>query len=118
MSRGRLDRRVQFRRASVVSDGLGTRLEWNAANPAADNLGAPVKAHKSDISDGERWRASEVQASVTTRFLVRRGTLTSTITPKDRLVCEGLVFDIHGIKEPADGRRRWIEITASARNDQ
>lgn len=114
----RLDRRIQFLRGTVVTDGFGTRLEWNAANPAADNHGSPVWASKSDISDGERWRASEVQAHITTRFLVRYSAFTAGITPKDRLVFEGRTYDIHGIKEPPRTRRQWIEITASARNDQ
>ena len=114
----RLDRRVQFRRAALVTDGFGTRLAWNDANPAADNHGAPVWAEKADISDGERWRAGEVQAHVTTRFKVRCSAFAAGITPKDRLVCEGLTYDIHGIKEPPGTRRQWIEITASARNDQ
>lgn len=115
---GQLDRRIQFRRAELVSDGYGTRLEWNSEEPEADNFGAPIWAMKVDISDGERWRAGEVQSHVTTRFVVRFSSFTQTITPRDRLVCHGRVYDIHGIKEPPGARRQWIEITASARNDQ
>lgn len=118
MRAGRLDRRIQFRRGTLVTDGFGTRLEWNAADPAADNLGTPVWAEKSDISDGERWRAGEVAAHITTRFKVRYSSFSVGITPKDRIAFDGMTFDIHGIKEPPGTRRQWIEITASARNDQ
>lgn len=114
---GRLDRRIQFRRGSVVTGGLGAELIWDTANPAADDLGGPVSAMKVDISDGERWRAGEVAAHVTTRFVIRYSPFAAGITPQDRLVMDGRVYDIHGIKEPPGSRRRWIEITASARND-
>ena len=114
---GSMDRRIQFRRATLVNDGFTTSLQWDADNPGNDNHGSPVWAQKTDVSDGERWRAGEVQAQITTRFLVRYSTFTAAITPKDRLVCEGLTYDIHGIKEPPGTRRQWVEITASARND-
>lgn len=118
MTAGTLDRRIQFRRGTLKTDGFGTRLEWNTADPAADNYGAPVWAEKADISDSERWRAGEVAAHVTTRFKVRYSSFSAGITPKDRLVLGGLTFDIHGLKEPPGTRRQWIEITATARNDQ
>jgi head-tail adaptor len=114
---GALDRIVQIRRGTVVSDGFGTRLAWNDANPAADNYGDPHPASKADISDGERWRAGEVQAHVTTRFVLRWSPWAAGISPKDRLVCEGRVYEIVGVKE-AEGRRQWFELTCAARSDQ
>jgi SPP1 family predicted phage head-tail adaptor len=106
---GQLDRRVQFRRATLADDGYTTAAETWA------DLGAPVWASKADISDGERWRAGEVQAHITTRFRVRWSTFSAGITPKDRLVCAGVTYDISGIKEV--GRRELLEITAAARAD-
>lgn len=106
----RLDRRVQFRRKALVSDGFGYAEQW------ADH-GAPVPASKEDVSDGERWRAGEVSAHVTTRFVVRWSAFAADITPADRVVFEGREFDISGVKEPKGTRRKWIEITAAARND-
>lgn len=106
---GALDRRVQVRRAVLSDDGLGQVLSW------ADH-GAPVWAAKKDISDGERWRAAEVQAHVTTRFTLRWSPFAAGITPKDHLVCEGLEYEITGVKE-GPGRRVSIEITAAARTD-
>lgn len=105
---GALDRRVQFRRAALVDDGFTEVEVW------ADH-GAPVWAGRTDISDGERWRAAEVQAAVTTRFTVRSSSFTRDISPRDRLVCEGLTHDISGIKQM--GRRDLLEITAAARVD-
>lgn len=106
---GDLDRRVQFRRATLVDDGFQEVETW-------DNHGSPVWASKTDVSDGERWRAGEVGASITSRFVVRSSTFSRDLTPKDRLVCEGREYDITGIKEI--GRRDRLEITASARADQ
>jgi head-tail adaptor len=104
----KLDRRVQFRRLALVSDGFGSAESWA-------NHGAAQPAAKKDISDGERWRAGEVQSHVTARFVVRSSEFTRGLTPADRLDCQGLSYDIAGIKEL--DRRGFLEITAAARND-
>ena len=91
-----------------MDDGLAKSETWT-------DYGDAVWASKADISDGERWRAGEVSAQVTTRFRVRWNGTTSAITPKDRLACEGREYDITGIKEI--GRREGLEITAAARAD-
>lgn len=111
---GSMDRRVQFLRAAEVDDGFGVVESWEL--PAALH-GSPVWANKRDLSDGERWRAGEVQAHVSTRFTVRYSPFTAAITPKDRLVCEGVTYEIAGRKE-GPGRRQWIELTCAARTDQ
>ena len=116
MGAGRLDRLVQFRRAQVVDDGFNSSLKWDDAAPENDNHGTLIHAEKTDVSDGERWRASEVSAMITTRFIVRYSAFTADISPKDRLTCEGETYEVSGIKEDK-GRRRWLEITASARVD-
>lgn len=111
MGAGNLDRRIQFRRATLTDDGFSQVETW------AD-YGDPVWAEKRDVSDGERWRADEVAASVTSWFNVRFSTFSAGITPKDRLVCEGLEYNIVGAKEPPGTRRQWIEMTCAARIDQ
>lgn len=108
MNAGSLDRRIQFRRKTLTSDGMGYAETWA-------NHGQPVPASKTDISDGERWRAGEVQAHVTTRFVVRWSVFAADINPSDRLNLDGRGYDIFGVKEL--GRKQWIEITAAARND-
>lgn len=106
----RLDRRVQFLAKALVSDGFGSAEVWT-------NSGVLQPANKQDISDGERWRAGEVQAHVTTRFVVRWSAFTATVTPAWRLVCEGVEYDIFGLKDYTEARNKWLEITAAARND-
>jgi len=108
MEAGTLDRRVQFRRGTLVDDGF-------ASVPAWADFGAPVWASKTDVSDGERYRANEVAASVTARFVVRYSPFTASISPADRMVCAGREYDITNIKEI--GRREGLEMTASARAD-
>lgn len=109
MRAGKLNRIVQVQRATVTRGALGSVETW------ADH-GDPFRAEKMDLSDAERWRAGEVAAHVTARFRVRWWTFTAGITPKDRLVCEGVTYEITGIKEVE--RRRELEITVAARTDQ
>lgn len=109
MAAGNLDRLVQFHRYSETDDGYGPDEKW------AEH-GSPIWASKKDVSDGERMAAGWIEATVVSRFLVRWSAFTAALTPKDRLVCGGLAYEIIGIKE-GDGRRRWLEITATGRND-
>lgn len=104
----RLDRRVQFQRAPETAGAFGP-VEGVFANH-----GSPVWAQRKDVSDGERARAGIVEAHLMTRFVVRWSAFTAGITAKDLLVCDGVTFNINGIKEPT-GRRQWIEISATAR---
>ena len=105
----RADRRVQFERYTATDDGFGQVQDWTAH-------GSPVPAERRDVSDGEKARAGEVQATLMTRFIVRWSPFSADITPKDRLTTEGRAFNIVGAKE-SGGRRRYIELTCVARND-
>jgi len=105
MRAGSLDRLVQFRRAAISDDGFGT------VETFADH-GEPQWAEKKDLSDGERWRAGAVDATVTTRFVVRWSAFTFDLTPRDELVCDGHTYSIAGLKETGK-RREGIEITAA-----
>lgn len=102
-----LDRRIQFQRATLVSDGL-------SRNEIFSDYGDPVWASKTDVSDGERWRAGEVAAQITTRFVVPRDTFTSSLTAADEMICENVTYQITGVKE-FKGQRHWLEITAAAK---
>lgn len=108
MKARKLDRLIQFQRAAVTDDGFST-VE------AFANHGAAVWAEKNDITDGERARAGVVEAQLMTRFKIRWSAFTADITPADRLVCEGVTYNISGIKE-AEGRRQWLEVSATARS--
>lgn len=104
-SAGKLDRRIQFRRFTLVDDGFGKVEQF------ADH-GDPVSASKTDVSDGERMRAGEVSAVLTARFEVRSSTFTRNLTAKDALTYRGTTYAIFGIKEV--GRNKRLEITAGA----
>jgi head-tail adaptor len=112
MNASKLDRKITILRSELIDDGFGTVQGPFVA------LGSPIWAHRHDITDGEKWRAAEVAASVTTRFTVRSSAYSRGIKPQDRIRHDGLDFNIVGIKESADGRLQFIELTASARTDQ
>lgn len=102
-----LDRRISFK--EVVSEDGGLRREERY-----QSVGSLVWAKKTDVSDGEKFRAGQDAAWLMCRFVVRWNSFTSTLTPSHRLMFEGEGFDILGIKE-IEGRRRWLEFTAIAK---
>jgi len=109
MQAGDLDRRVHFRRGTLADDGFGETLTF------AEH-GDVIWAAKRDLSDGEKLRAGEVAATIMTRFTIRWSAFTARLSPKDTLVCEGLTYEIVGIKE-TEARRRFLELTCTARTD-
>jgi SPP1 family predicted phage head-tail adaptor len=103
MDAGLLDRRITIERATETTDAVGgVTREWGPL--------ATVWAQVLPISDGERWRAEEVAAHVTHRFRIRWG---AGVLPTDRIVYEGRIFDLSGVKEI--GRREGQELTGAAR---
>ncbi|AOW22228.1 phage head-tail adapter protein [Sphingomonas melonis TY] len=106
---GDLDRRITILRATAADDGL-------SSVPGEMKTMAQRWANKTDVSDGERMRASEQGQEITSRFLVRDDSVTRTIDGRDMLVCEGRTYAVVGTKEYG-GRRVGIEITAIARPD-
>ena len=105
---GKRDRKVKLERYGE------TRDQWN--NPILGwTLISRVWASKTDVSDTERLRAAEVGSTLTTRFVIRWNKKVADFNTKDRLTCEGLAYDVVGVKEL--GRREHIEITAAARSD-
>lgn len=106
MKAGPLDSRITIQRATMVENSVGEFV------PTWANI-VTLPASKVDIPDGERWRAAEVAATITTRFQIRWNAVTATVSPKDRILCDGRTYDIHHVKEL--GRRVGLEVTASAR---
>ena len=104
------DRAIQFLRKAAGDDGFTS--DAGAFQPFGD----PIWAGRTDISDGEKYAAAQVSAHATARFVVPWSDLTAQITPKDQIACEGVTYDISGIKEV--GRRARREITANAQVDQ
>lgn len=106
MEATKLDRLISIERAVITTDPFGgDSYVWSEL--------AEVWAEVKPISDGERWRAAQVLASVTTRFRIRWG---AGVKVTDRIIYDGLVYDIAAVKEI--GRREGQEITAAARADE
>lgn len=104
MQAGKLDRRIQFRRATLSDDGFGSVEVW------AD-YGDAVWAEKTDVSDGERFRNGITDAGLSSRFVIRSSEFSRGLSPNDRLTCDGREYAVIGIKEV--GRRDALEITTS-----
>ena len=105
LNAGRLDRRIQIRRATETPDGYG------GFDYAWSDHGTPISARRRDVSDSERAIAASWDNKLVTRFVVRANDFTRDIRRTDRIVHEGTTFEIDGIKE-VPGTRAWIEITA------
>lgn len=110
MSASKLDRRITILRSELVDDGFGQ------VQGPFESIGT-LWAHRSDIKDGEKVLAGSVTSDLQTRFTVRSSEFSQAITPADRIGHAGLEFNIAGIKESADGRLQFLELTATARNN-
>ncbi|SIS93405.1 phage head closure protein [Phaeovulum vinaykumarii] len=103
----RLDRRLQFLRAVMGDDGYGNVITGWAAH------GVPVWGARKDVSDAEQVAAGRLLATVTARFIIRRSSFAAGLTPMDQFTCDGATWAIDGIKEVAQPRRGFLEITAT-----
>lgn len=106
LAAGDLDRRVTILVQASDDDGLS-----NAAGSFE-----PLDrrwAKKTDIGDAESVAAATVGRTVSSRFLMRWDALTSAITGSHRLECEGVTYQVVGVRE-AIGRRVAIEVSANA----
>lgn len=101
-----LTRRIQVQRfVETGPDGYGSRLgDWS-------DHGSPIFARRRDVSDAERMTAGAWDNRLVTRFVVRANSFTRDIRRFDRLVHDGVTFQIDGIKEVSPGRA-FLEITA------
>lgn len=106
LNSGSLNRRIQIRRLTGTgSDGAGNFLgEWQDFGPA-------IFARRRDVSDAERLRAAEWDNKLVTRFVIRATAFGRSIARYDRILHEGITFEITGIKE-VPGNRGFLEITA------
>lgn len=111
---GKLDRRVAIERFAVVGR--------NAFNEDVEDWTTLATAwaqrkDSSDLSKVEYLGAEQVSAFLMSRFVVRSSTIMKTVTPVDRLNYDGHLWNIKGVKETAEGRNRFIEITAVRANN-
>ena len=105
LNAGSLNRRIQVQRATENPDGHG------GFDYAWQDHGAPIFARRRDVSDAERFSAGRWDNELVTRFTVRSTAFSRDIRRTDRLVHEGITFQIDGIKEVPDSRA-FLEITA------
>ena len=105
MNAGDLDRRVSLWRPTPTIGPLGSEV------PGWTYAGA-VWASKQDLRDSERVAAAQVGTVITTRFQVRRSSLTAALDPSWQLELDGVRYAITGAKEI--GRREGRELTANA----
>jgi SPP1 family predicted phage head-tail adaptor len=71
---------------------------------------ATVWAEKIPVRGSERYAAMQTVAEVDTRFKIRYRT---DVSPLDRVVCNGITYDVLGVLEI--GRREGWEILAKGR---
>lgn len=103
---GSLDRRIVIERETVQARNAMNELVtvWSTL--------ATVSARKRDFSDGEAREAGQVASHLTSRFVIRNAGPAASITPKDRINYAGSLWNITGVRETAEGRDRFLEITA------
>ncbi|MFP3382476.1 phage head closure protein [Tritonibacter sp. SIMBA_163] len=105
LNAGSLNRRIQIQRKIRTPDGSGGFInEWN-------NHGPTIFARRRDVSDIERLSAGAWNNKLVTRFVIRATAFGKGIRRTDRLVHDGVTFEISGIKEVPD-TRAFLEITA------
>lgn len=100
-----LDRSITVERSIEVPNELNEPVEmWMTLIVA--------KARRRDASDGEKVGAGQIGSSLMSRFVVRSSERTRDVRPTDRIQHDGRLWNIQGIKEADEGRRRFLEITA------
>lgn len=103
MRAGRLDRRVTIQQRTLERNAYGEQVEtWSTL--------ATVWGQRQDLRGREFYAARQVVAEVTTVFRLRYRT---DVTVLNRLVCEGVTYDINQVSEL--GRHDGLEILATAR---
>ncbi len=106
MDAGRLDRRVELRRATTTYDSFNAPIStWATLQK--------VWAEAKPVLDGEKQQAGQTLASKSYRFTIRYSTDVADLDPRDRLLFDGRTYEINAVKEM--DRRRWLEITATAK---
>lgn len=107
----RFSHRITVLRRALVDDGF--QMVPGAAEPVCT-----VWAARSDVSDGERFRAGEQAAELVARYVLRRSSETVSITAKDTLRegSSGPELQIVGVKTIREGA--LIEVTTAARSDK
>lgn len=107
-STGDLNRKITIQRAEVTYNDLNEPITtW------VDKF--TVSAARRDASDSQRieyMAAAQIGAFTLSRFTVRSSINTRGIRATDRMIHEGSVWAIRGVKEADEGLHRFIELMA------
>lgn len=108
-SAGDLNRKITIQRGETVYNDLNEPITtWV-------DLIANLSAKREDASDSQRiefMAAGQVGAFTLGRFTVRSSSETRAIRATDRIMHEGDMWAIRGVKEANEGLHRFIEIMA------
>lgn len=110
---GKLDRRITIERATSTVDEFNEPIETWATF-------ITVWAQRKDSSDLVRKEvlgAEQIGSFLLSHFVVRSSSQAKTVTPVDRINYDGHLWNIKSTKETAEGRSRFIEITAVRANN-
>ena len=105
LNAARLNRSIQIQRA-VQTSGPG-----GVVTTVWQNVGPVLSAQRTDIKDSERIVAARWQNKLVSRFVIRATSFARSIRRTDRLLHDGLAFEISGIKEAPHGQA-FMEVTA------
>ncbi|WP_181407983.1 head-tail adaptor protein [Pararhizobium mangrovi] len=103
---GDLDRRI------VVQRSTKSYNEFNDPVYTWTDI-ADVAASRIDVSDTQKYAYGMTFSTKLTRFVVRWSALIRDLQSSDRIQHENLTGFVKGVKETRDGRRRFLEITAT-----
>lgn len=110
MRLGKLNKRITIRRA-----GAATRNALNEPIASWSDFGS-FMAEQIDQRPTESWKAGQTAAQAERAWRIRWSDRAATITPRDRLVCDGREFEIIGVMEI--GRRAAIQIVGIAYSEE
>lgn len=96
---GALDTRIQVQRAIAGDDGFG-----NVTTGWADLPGGKIWASMRETPGKEAVAAGRIEASRTATIRVRASSLSRTITPADRIIARGQIWNIRSVAAVGDGR--------------
>jgi len=106
-----LDRSITIRRV------VGTPNELGEIVGGTEQDVLTARASRQDVSDGEKFAAGGIGGYLTARFIVRSTARTRGIRPSDKIRHDGKTWNLKGIKERDEGRRRFLELTATVNAD-
>lgn len=108
---GALDRRIVIERLTEGSqNGFGEpSATWSTF--------VTLWAQRRDVSDSEKVAAGQRDTARISRFTIRSSSDAKSISSLDRISCDEALWNILGVKETAEGRNRFIELTAVRDSD-